>query len=423
MSTFNTSSNNPYENEARRLFGFAPGSSYQLGSTRPDLLAFMQSLSAGNRASNVGSTASSGTTPSYQPLVDSKTPTPGTSGGTGTPAKIRRVSPNDVNAANSMSGLIALMGDADMMDNGPYKRSIQSHIMDRMRLLRRDESDARRREDNQRRSQMRMEAAKAREHQQWIRFMEELRPGATSQSDLSMGAFENFMNSPDRHTFQQWKASKDIKASATPQPGTMDPLATAEASNRALASQDQPSEFDLFEARRLGLPEPVVETPIKTPGAQAPQGRDLPRTSTLRPGGLTAEEVESVGGTYDKARLQNAYRGAFNQSIEGQQFSESLDTLNRLMDTTGMRPESKTYLMGEIRAGRISVAEAIRTLQSQRPTSPEAVRSAVNVGRQQQARTIATTRDVSALDAYKDALLRGDITPEEYRQLTAAQGY
>ena len=423
MSSFNTSSNNPYENQGLRLFGFAPGSSYQLGSTRPDLLAFTQWLSGGNRASNVGSTASSRTSPSYQLPTVPGTPPTVPPGGTGTPPKIRRVSPNDVDAANSMSGLIALMGDVDMMDNGPYKRSIQSHIMDRMRLLRRDESDTRRREDNQRRSQMRMEAAKGREHQQWIRFMEELRPGATSQSDLSMDAFEDFMNSPDRHTFQQWKASKAIKATATPQPGTMDPLATAEASNRVIASQTQPSEFDISEARRLGLPEPIAETPIKTPGAQAPKGPDLPRTSRFRPGGLTAEEVESVGGTYDKTRLDNAYRGAFNQSIEGQQFSESLDSLNRLMDNTGMRPEAKIYLMNEIRAGRISVPEAIRTLQSQRPLSPEAVRSAVGVGRRERAETLATTRDVSALDAYKDALLRGDITPEEYRQLTAAQGY
>jgi len=326
-----------------------------------------------------------------------------------------------------MSGLVALMGDVDMMENGPYKRSIQSHIMDRMRLLRRDESDTRRREDNQRRSQMRMEAAKAREHQQWIRFMEELRPGATYSSDLSMDAFEDFMGSPDRHTFQQWKASKARTAGATPQPGTLAPLATAEASNRVIASQTQPSEFDISEARRLGLPEPIAETPIKTPGPQTPQGPGLPpsagRTDYHRGNGLTATEIESVRNTYDKARLNDASRGAFGQSIEGQQFSESLDSLNRLMDSTGMRPEAKIYLMNEIRDGRISVPEAIRTLRSQRPLSPEAVRSAVRVDRLERAETLATTRDVSALDAYKDALLRGDITPEEYRQLTAAQGY
>lgn len=420
MSAFNPTSYNPYEEQARRLFGTTPRSSFQLGSTRPDLLNFMTQMTSGNQASGMGSTPSGQASPVYTPAPtpgtpDAKTPTP-------TPAKVRRVSPQDIEAANSIPGIVALMGDADMMEDSPYKRSVQTHLMDRMRKLRREEGDAARVAGTQKRAAQRIADAESRDHAQWVRFMEEVRPGSLNMDELGMDSYRTFMNSPDRYAFQQWKAGKAIRAGATAQPGTLDPLAAAEASNKAIAAQT-PADFDLAEGRRLGMDLPTVDAPIKTPGAQMPQGRDIPSPASPRTGGLSPEEIGRIKSDYDKARLDNAYRGAFNRSIEGQQFSQDLDMLNRLMDNSGMQPQAKTYLMDEIRSGRISVPEAIRTLQSQKPLSPAAVRSAINVGRQESAQKTGAIREVSALDAYKEALLRGDITPEEYQALVGPMGY
>ena len=443
-SPFGNNPFNPNADVAKRMFGSQPQANYLSDPTRPELLDFMTGISgAGSRGATASVADSTGGGTYFGRglggidqmiaggAMGATGGTPGTSGGQpgqgqgagqGTPTfpRMSRVTAQDINAADTESGLILLMGEVDLMENGPYKRELMGFITRKLRRFEEQRKASDRSEAVAKSKARREEASEQLTYDQWRRFMQETYPGAVAPENLGMDNFREFMKGRGYYLFEQWRKTQLSKAKRTPQPGSMDPLDVAELTNKNLKPYN-PTDADIATAQRLGLEAPEVIPPTVTPSGTAnvtPSTKPL--TPSQFPGGLSQDEVAAAQRNIEQAaaneRMRQQQRANFAQSPEGQEFTKQVDAAILAVDRSSMTNQGKIYLRQALREGRVHPAEVVAILQ-QNPKDTKDVPVAIQAARDARREKIATIRDVETMDAYKEALLSGKITEEEYRQL------
>lgn len=445
-SPFGSTPFNPNANAAKRMFGSQPQTSYLSDPTRPELLDFMTGISgAGSRGAKASVADSTGGGTYFgrglggidQMIVGGAMGatggTPGTSGGqpgqgqgagqgapTSTP-RMSRVTPQDINAADSETGLILLMGEVDLMEDGPYKKELMGFITRKLRRFEEQRKASEKSEAVAKSKARREEANEKLMYDQWRRFMQDTFPNAVAPEELDLNAFRKFMGGRGYYLFEQWRKTQMSKAKGTPQPGSSDPLDIAELTNKNVKPYN-PTDADIATAKRLGLEAPEVIPPTVIPPVAKDTTPPIPPLTGLDfPGSdLDTEKVQAAQKKMEEAaaqeRMRRQQRADFAKSPEGQEFEKQVYAAILAVDRSSMTNEGKIYLRQALREGKVHPAEVVAILQ-QNPKDTKDVPVAIQAVRDARREKIATIRDVETVDAYKEALLSGKITEEEYRQL------